>query len=265
MRSEKTVPVVPRSQTLKSLAVIGSVSVLFIIASYTTRFNPGEFLMKMENFWLFIFVDLLPPRITDWPIIQKGLLQTFSMAIAATLVGSIISVVLAFLGSKTTAPWSGTRYIIRGLASVQRNIPTMIWIFIVVMSFGIGEQVGLMALLISTCGSLTRSFIEVIDEVGAESLEAMTAVGSRWSSTITQVVIPASIPGFLSWLMYSLEVNIRSAGLVGAVGGGGIGLVLSGFIKQFRYKSAMGLILLIAGVVIAFDIMTNFVRKKVLS
>ena len=80
-----------------------------------------------------------------------------------------------------------------------------------------------------------------------------------------RVIIPASLPGFLSWLLYSLEVNIRSSTLVGAVGGGGIGLVMMGYIKQFRYHSAMGVILLIAGIVILVDMLTNFLRKKVLA
>ena len=98
-----------------------------------------------------------------------------------------------------------------------------------------------------------------------ESLEAMQAVGAGRLTTISQVILPACLPGFLSWLLYSLEVNIRSSTLVGAVGGGGIGLIMMGYIKQFRYQSAMGVILLIAFLVILVDLLTNYLRKKVLS
>ena len=189
----------------------------------------------MENFWSFIFVDLLPPKIADWETIGIGVLQTISMAMVASLVSAVISLALAFLGSNTTAP------------------------------FGIGTVVGTLALLITTCGFLIRSFIETIDEVGGESLEALQAVGAGRLSIITQVILPASLPGFLSWLLYSLEVNIRSSTLVGAVGGGGIGLIMMGYIKQFRYHSAMGVILLVAVIVILVDLLTNFLRKKVLA
>ena len=178
---------------------------------------------------------------------------------------SVCSLVLAFLGSNTTAPWPPLKKIVRLVASVQRNIPSMIWTFLLIMSFGIGNLVGVLALLISTCGFLIRSFIETIDEVGGESLEAMEAVGAGRLTTITQVIVPACLPGFLSWLLYSLEVNIRSSTLVGAVGGGGIGLVMMGYIKQFRYHSAIGVILLIAAIVILVDMLTNFLRKKVLA
>lgn len=265
MRNKTAIPLTPPGQRRKTLIVAGIILALFIIASAFTKYQPLDFLLNMENFWQFIFVDLLPPKISDWKGILKGLTQTFSMAMAATLISSLLSLCLAFLGSNTTAPWKPLKKIIRFVASIARNIPSMIWIFILIMAFGIGNLVGMLALLISTCGFLTRSFIEVMDEVGGESLESMRAVGAGRLSTITQVIIPASLPGFISWLMYAFEINIRSSTLVGAVGGGGIGLVMTGYIKQFRYHSAMGVILLVALVIILVDMLTNFLRKRVLT
>ena len=248
-----------------TLLVALGVGRLFVISTVSTGYNPFDFLLNMENFWDFIFQDLLPPKIADWQTIGEGVLQTICMAVGASLVASVCSLALAFLGSNTTSPWPPLKKIIRLVASVQRNIPSMIWTFLLIMSFGIGNLVGVLALLITTCGFLIRSFIETIDEVGGESLEAMEAVGAGRLTTITQVIVPACLPGFLSWLLYSLEVNIRSSTLVGAVGGGGIGLVMMGYIKQFRYHSAIGVILLIAAIVILVDMLTNFLRKKVLA
>ncbi len=261
----RRIRVVPLKEARKGRIVFLVIAALFVAATVETKYNPLEFLFNMKNFWLFIFEDLVPPKVSDWHTILKSLGQTFAMAVAATFVSSIVSLVLAFLGSYTTAPWKPMKKIIRFIASIGRNIPSMIWVFILIMAFGIGNIVGVLALLIATCGLLTRSFIEVIDEVGAESLESMRAVGAGRLATITQVIVPASLPGFVSWLMYGFEVNIRSSTLVGAVGGGGIGLLMTGFIKQFRYHSAMGVILLVAGTVILVDILTNYLRKKVLS
>lgn len=259
------IALVPKKEKRVAVAAFIGVAVLFLIATVQTQFQPFEFLVNMENFWLFIFQDLFPPQIVDIATIAEGVVQTICMAIVASLFSSIVSLVLAFLGSNTTAPWGVLKKIIRLFASVQRNIPSMIWTFLLIMAFGIGTVVGVLALFITTCGFLIRSFIETIDEIGAESLEALQSVGANRLTIITQVIIPASLPGFLSWLLYSLEVNIRSSTLVGAVGGGGIGLIMMGYIKQFRYHSAMGVILLIAAVVILVDILTNYLRKKVLA
>ena len=265
MNRKTSIPLIPRREKIMTLLLALGVGLLFVISTVSTGYNPLDFLLNMENFWDFIFQDILPPKIADWKTIGEGVLQTICMAVGASLVASVCSLILAFLGSNTTAPWPPLKKIVRLVASVQRNIPSMIWTFLLIMSFGIGNLVGVLALLISTCGFLIRSFIETIDEVGNESLEAMEAVGAGRLTTITQVIVPACLPGFLSWLLYSLEVNIRSSTLVGAVGGGGIGLVMMGYIKQFRYHSAIGVILLIAAIVILVDMLTNFLRKKVLA
>lgn len=259
------IALIPKKEKRASTVMFLIVMALFIIATVQTQYTPIEFLFNMENFWAFIFEDLFPPKITDWETIGMGMLQTIAMALLASLLSSIISLVFAFLGSNTMAPWKPLKKIIRFFASIQRNIPSMIWTFLLIMAFGIGTIVGTLALLITTCGFLIRSFIETIDEVGSESLEALQTVGAGKLSIITQVIVPASLPGFISWLLYSLEVNIRSSTLVGAVGGGGIGLIMMGYIKQFRYHSAMGVILLVAAIVILVDILTNFLRKKVLA
>ena len=265
MDRQQRIPLTPKKQKRAAALAFLLIAALFLVASLQTQYTPVEFLLNTENFWSFIFVDLLPPKIADWETIGMGVLQTIAMAMVASLVSAVISLVLAFLGSNTTAPWKPLKKIIRAFASLQRNIPSMIWTFLLIMSFGIGTVVGTLALLITTCGFLIRSFIETIDEVGGESLEALQAVGAGRLSIITQVILPASLPGFLSWLLYSLEVNIRSSTLVGAVGGGGIGLIMMGYIKQFRYHSAMGVILLVAVIVILVDLLTNFLRKKVLA
>lgn len=261
---QKRIAVKPKEEVRKTAGIVIMIGVLFLIASISVGYKPWEFILNMENFWLFIFEDLMMPKLSDPLTILKGILQTISMAICATMLASVISIVMAFLGSEATCPWRPLRKIIRFIASVERNIPNMIWIFILIMAFGIGNVVGMLALLIQSTGFLTRAFIETIDEIGEESLEAMKAVGAGRLTVATQVLIPACMIGVVSWILYALEINIRSSTLVGAVGGGGIGLIMMGYIKLFRYHSAMATILLVAVIVIMVDFITNFLRKKVL-
>lgn len=265
MDKKQKIALVPRQEKRMLTIVLVVVAVLFMVSSIQTRYQPFDFLVNSQQFWLFIGRDLFPPKLSDLRTIGESFVQTISMAFSATLVAACLSLLLAFLGSNASSPWKPLKKIIRLFASIQRNIPSLIWVFILTLSFGIGNLVGLLALLINGCGFLTRSFIETIDEVGAESLESMTSVGAGYFPTITQVIFPASLPGFIGWLLYSLEVNIRASALVGAVGGGGIGLIMMGYIKQFRYHSGMGIILLIAAMVILVDMLTNFLRKKVLA
>jgi phosphonate transport system permease protein len=197
--------------------------------------------------------------------VWDALLQTIGMAFIATFLGGAASFCLCFFASYQTAPRPALVKIVRVLASVQRNVPDVIWLFIFRMSFGIGTTIGLIALLFNTTGFLTRMFAEVVDEVGRESMEALDSVGAGYLPKLFQCVIPASLPGFVSWLLYSAEINIRAAGVVGALGGGGIGLILTGYLSSFRYHIAFAVILAMAATTIAVSLVTNFLRKKVLA
>jgi len=132
------------------------------------------------------------------------------------------------------------------------------------MTFGIGLTIGFVALLFYTVGFLTRMFAEVVDEVGNESMEALDATGAGYLPKLFQCVIPAAIPGFVSWLLFSVELNIRAAGIVGAMGGGGIGMLLMGHLNSFRYRTGFAFILALAGVTIVVSYIADYLREKVL-
>ena len=102
---KKRIPLRPQKEKRAATLAFLIIAALFLVASLQTQYTPVEFLLNMENFWSFIFVDLLPPKIADWETIGVGVLQTIAMAMVASLVSAVISLALAFLGSNTTAPW----------------------------------------------------------------------------------------------------------------------------------------------------------------
>ncbi|MCL1792552.1 MAG: ABC transporter permease subunit [Oscillospiraceae bacterium] len=244
-------------------AVIAGV---YVLATVHTRFNPFEIFFKGENFVDFLVNDLLPPNFARANNIGvwQALVQSISMAFLATFVGGIISFCLCFFASFQTSPSPHLVKIVRGMASLQRNIPNTIWFFIFRTAFGIGVTIGFIALLLNTVGSLTRMFAEVVDEVGKESMEALDSVGAGYFSKLFQCVIPAAIPGFVSWLLFALEGNILASGIVGALGGGGIGMLLNGYLSAFLYRTAVAVILILASATIAISLVTDYLRKKVL-
>ena len=61
-----------------------------------------------------------------------------------------------------------------------------------------------------------------------------------------------------------IETNIRDATLVGILTGTGIGFVFDIYYKSFRYDIAGLTILAIVIVVIACEVVSNFVRRRVL-
>ena len=153
---------------------------------------------------------------------------------------------------------------VRGFASILRNIPDLVWAFILVAAFGIGTVVGVMALIISNTGALTRFFIETLDEAAQENQEGLHAAGASMPPVIFQAIIPSALPGFIAWILYSVELNIRSSTILGMVGAGGIGLLLMGYIKQYNYSAASTAILTVAIIIILVNILTEYIRRTIL-
>jgi phosphonate transport system permease protein len=246
------------------LVFLGVLMGLFGISTGFTRFNPFEALSAQSEFWRFIFVDFVPPYMGKWEALAGAVLQTLCMALSATGVSAALSVVMSFLGTPAICPFWPVNALVRGCASVLRNIPSLVWAFILVAAFGIGAAVGVLALIIATVGSLTRYFIETLDEVAEEHMEALRSTGASVLPVITQAILPAAMPSFVAWFLYCVELNVRASTILGMVGAGGVGLLMMGYIKQYNYPAASTAILAVAVVIIGVNILTDFIRKEIL-
>ena len=73
-------------------------------------------------------------------------------------------------------------------------------------------------------GLVAKLLYESIESIDPGPLEAMTAVGANKVKWIVYGVIPQVKAHFVSYVLYTFEVNIRAAAVLGLVGAGGIGL-----------------------------------------
>lgn len=235
---------------------------IVIVCGIYTEFNPFEIFINADYFWSFIFDDFLPPKMPDFLSTMNSILITLAMAVSATTVGGIMAIFVSLFGSEYISPYRGSAKFVRGFATFLRNIPTLVWAFILFSSLGIGTGVGFIALVITSFAFLVRAFIETMDEISSDCVESLEAVGASFWQRVFHGIWPSCIHGFLSWFLYSLEVNIRASTIVGMVGGGGIGMVLLSYLKSFKYHRAAGIILAIAIMVIVVELLTNGLRKK---
>jgi phosphonate transport system permease protein len=111
---------------------------------------------------------------------------------------------------------------------------------------------------------LTRTFIETIDEVSSSCVEALHATGATYVQTVFQGVIPSSLPSIVSWVLFMIETNIRSATLIGVLTATGIGYQFDLYYKRLDYGSASLVVILIVVLVIAIELVSNRIRKVIM-
>lgn len=194
--------------------------------------------------------------------IMDSVAVTIAMAISSTTIAGILAFFTALFASELVSPFPKCAKFVRGFATFLRNIPALVWAFILFSSLGIGTGVGFAALLITSFAFMVRAFTETMEDISVDCLESLEAVGAGFWQRVAHGIVPSCISGFLAWFLYCIEVNVRASTIVGMVGGGGVGMVLFSYIKSFNYHMAFTVILIIAAVVILVDRITGKIRKE---
>lgn len=240
--------------------------ILFILSTVLTKFNPLVLIQNGENFWSFLTQDFFPPELPTKASKINNLVNsvfvTIAMAISATTVAGILAFFVSLFGSESVSPFPKAAKFVRAVATFMRNIPALVWAFILFSSLGIGTGVGFVALCITSFAFMVRAFAETMEDISQDCIESLQATGASFPQRVAHGVIPSCLGGFLSWFLYCVEVNIRASTIVGMVGGGGVGLVLFSYIKSFDYHIAFSIILLIAVMVILVDLVTGYLRRE---
>ena len=198
------------------------------------------------------------------PDILLKLRETVLMSIASTTVAAVFAILLALAGSRTTRMSRFFSLMARGIASLFRNIPLVAWAMVLMLAFSQSPLTGYLALFFGSLGFLTRSFIETIDEVSHDAVEALEATGAGYFHVIFQAVLPSSMPQMISWLLFMIDTNIRDATLVGFLTGTGIGFSFDLYYKSMNFHAASLVVMLIVITIIIIETASNMIRRNIM-
>ncbi|MEZ9231954.1 phosphonate ABC transporter, permease protein PhnE [Vibrio amylolyticus] len=191
--------------------------------------------------------------------------ETINVAIAATLVSSIVAIVLAFLSASNGYAPASVRVGIRSFVAFLRTMPELAWAVMFVMAYGVGTFPGFVALTLHTIGSLTKLFYESIETISDKPVRGLTACGASPIQRLRYAFWPQIKPTALSYIFLRFEINFRSSTILGLVGAGGIGQELMTNISLGRHDQVSITLMLIIIVVGLIDTSSGILRKKIIS
>lgn len=177
-------------------------------------------------------------------------------------VGLVIGLVVA---PKRPFPIGFTIYSIsRAIFNTLRSIEPLIMGIVFVVWVSLGPFAGIMALTLHTIAALGKLFSEQIEGIDDGPIEAINATGANRVQMIVYAVIPQIVPPYIAFTLYRWDINVRMSTIIGFVGGGGIGFVLSQNIQQLRYRQASVMMLAIAIVVSLLDYLSSRIRSRII-
>ncbi|MGN6125462.1 MAG: phosphonate ABC transporter, permease protein PhnE [Humibacter sp.] len=213
--------------------------------------NMGEFLSR-----------LFPPDFSRIGTILALLFETFQMAVVGTVLGALLSLVVAFAASANIAPrW--LYYPARWVMNIIRSVPDLVFALMFVSAVGLGPFAGILAMTLGSMGSIGKIFAEAMEQVDRGPVVAMQAVGASKRQIIQYGILPQAAPLLTSYTLLLFEGNVRGATILGLVGAGGIGLELTTAMRMYDYGHLSAIIICIIVLVTLIDQGSALIRRRI--
>ena len=197
--------------------------------------------------------------------VAGAIFETVLMAFLGTFGAAIIALPLAFIAARNMNPLSPLRFALRRLFDFTRGVDGLIWTIVLSRAFGPGPMTGALAILITDAGGFGKSFSEALENIDEKQVEGIRSTGANTAQRARFGVIPQVTPVLLSQVLYYLESNTRSATVIGAIVGGGIGLLLTQAIQtQKDWEEVAYYITLIILMVMTMDSLSGWLRRKLI-
>ena len=191
--------------------------------------------------------------------------ETILMAFLGTFTAAVISLPLAFIAASNFTRLGSIRFAMRRVFDFVRGVDALIWTIVLARAFGPGPMTGALAILITDTGTFGKQFSETLENIDEKQVEGIRSTGANAAQRARFGVIPQITPVLLGQVLYAFESNTRSATIIGAIVGGGIGLLLTQAIStQKDWEEVAYYMVLIILMVISIDSLSGWLRRKLI-
>ena len=146
--------------------------------------------------------------------------------------------------------------------NIIRTLPTLVIAKFAALIFGLGTFAGTVAITVFTFGVVAKMMYEAIETIDMGAFEAMESAGANKFQAFWSACFPQILPTYLSYCLYSLEMNIRAAAILGYVGAGGLGLLINERIGWRDYEGLGMVLLALFVVVFIIENTSQYLRRK---
>ncbi|CAM3121526.1 phosphonate ABC transporter, permease protein PhnE [Stackebrandtia soli] len=206
---------------------------------------------------------MFPPGTGGVPTetLMDAMFTTLQVAFAATIIGAILAIPVGLMAARNVSPFPRLAKLFRMFIVVVRGIPELILAIVFVIMIGLGEIAGTFALAIGAIGLLGKLVADSVEEVDSGPEQALRATGATRSQVFFAATLPQALPSFIGNLLYQLDVNIRSATLLGIVGAGGIGYYLLQASRVLEYEAVTLITGMLFAVVMVIELIAIWLRR----
>ncbi len=261
-------------------------------ARHWQRFSPVERAMRSAFYltaliaivWSLRSVEVIPEFLYDapqqtfdlfarmWPIdwawypkvVHAALVETLHTATLGTILAVAIASLVALMVARNVTRSAVLNAIGRFILVATRSVHAMVWALFFVAVFGPGPLAGTLAIAVHSIGFTGKFLSEAIEEAKPGPIEALVAAGASPLAILLKGYWPQVKPAFLAIATFRWDINVRESAVLGLVGGGGLGMALDTALANLYWDQAGLVLLVIFAVVIVTEIVTAWIRSRII-
>jgi len=241
------------------------VIVAAIVQSVRTVEVIPEFLYDAPEQVQDLFARMWPVDWAHYPDgVHEALMETLHIATLGTILSIALALPIGVLAAGNLVPYAPVNYLAKLVLVASRSVNSLVWALLFVAIFGPGALAGMLAIAFRSIGFVGKLFGEALEEANHGTIEALQAAGAPWLSIFTKGYWPQVAPSFWSIALFRWDINVRESAVLGLVGAGGIGVALNTALDYLQWTRVAMVLVAIFAVVIAAEIVTTQVRKRIL-
>ncbi|MEO8890084.1 MAG: ABC transporter permease subunit [Coleofasciculaceae cyanobacterium] len=219
-----------------------------------------------------VIKDAFPPDFSQLNQLFSLSTQTLAMSILAIAFAGLGGILLSFPAAHNfllpgknqgrLTHWTTFLLILtRFLLLFLRAVPEPIWALIFLFVLFPGILPGAIALCLHNLGILGRLMAEVMENLDSRPDSSLKALGATNPQIFLYSVIPRTLPRNLAYILYRWEVCIRASVIVGLVGAGGLGRLMTEQLSSFDYKGLLTTLLVFIALTFFVDLISAKLRQ----
>lgn len=186
---------------------------------------------------------------------------TVRIATLGSLLGALLALPLAVLTARNLAAPRALAWPAKTILDVARSIHTLVFGLVLVGIVGLGPTAGILAIALHSMGTYGKLFAEAIESLDMAAIDAVRSVGAGPVQVFFNAVWPSVLPQFVSSHLYVWEFNIRDSTILGIIGAGGLGLLISEATSLFQWGRLATVLIVIVVLVAGFDAASRRIRE----
>lgn len=189
---------------------------------------------------------------------------TLRIATLGSLLAALFALPIAIIAAKNLGAPRIFSAVAQGLLDISRSIHTLVFGLVIVGIIGLGPTAGILAIAFHSTGTYGKLFAEAIESLDMGAIDAVRSVGANRIQVFRHAVLPAVLPQFVSSHLYIWEFNIRDSTILGIIGAGGLGQLITEATSLFQWGRLSTVLIVVFLLVYSFNNLSQKIRTALL-